>query len=43
MIGISSDDIFQMPLPQPGRFLACAAGYLTTLSMALQVLISARP
>ncbi|CAF1145075.1 unnamed protein product [Adineta ricciae] len=31
---------YQMPLPQPGRFLACAVGYLTTLSMALQVLVS---
>ncbi|CAF0989569.1 unnamed protein product [Adineta steineri] len=34
---------YQMPLPQPGRFLACAVGYLTTLSMALQVLFSTRP
>ncbi|CAF1122529.1 unnamed protein product [Adineta ricciae] len=31
---------YQMPLPQPGRFLACAIGYLSTLSMALQVLAS---
>ncbi|CAF0902613.1 unnamed protein product [Rotaria sordida] len=34
---------YQMPLPQPGRFIACAVGYLTTLSMALQVLFFARP
>jgi len=31
-----------MPLPQPGRFLACAVGYLATLSMALQVLFFTR-
>ncbi|CAF1585759.1 unnamed protein product [Rotaria sp. Silwood1] len=34
---------YQMPLPQPGRFIACAVGYLTTLSMALRVLFFARP
>lgn len=34
---------YQMPLPQPGRFLACAIGYLTTLSMAARVLLTVRP
>lgn len=31
-----------MPLPQPGRALACAVGYFATISMALQVLFSVR-
>jgi hypothetical protein len=31
-----------MPLPQPGRFIACGVGYLVTLSMALRVLFSLR-
>jgi len=31
-----------MPLPQPGRSIACAVGYLATISMALQVLLSTR-
>ncbi|UJR31496.1 hypothetical protein I4U23_018985 [Adineta vaga] len=31
---------YQMPLPQPGRSLAFTVGYLTTISMALQVLAS---
>ncbi len=34
---------YQLALPQPSRFIACAVGYLTTLSMATRVLLTVRP
>ncbi len=34
---------YQLALPQPSRFIACAVGYLTTLSMATHVLLTVRP
>jgi glutathione S-transferase len=34
---------YQLALPQPSRFIACAVGYLTTLSMAVRVFLTVRP
>ncbi|UJR15177.1 hypothetical protein I4U23_002138 [Adineta vaga] len=34
---------YQLALPQPSRFITCAIGYLTTLSMAGRVLLTVRP
>ncbi|CAF4394904.1 unnamed protein product, partial [Adineta steineri] len=34
---------YQLALPQPSRFITCAIGYLTTLSMASRVLLNVRP
>ncbi|CAF4944469.1 unnamed protein product, partial [Rotaria sp. Silwood1] len=32
-----------LALPQPSRFIACLVGYLTTLSMASRILLTAHP
>ncbi len=34
---------YQLALPQPSRFIACAVGYLTTLSMAVRIFLTVHP
>ncbi len=34
---------YQLALPQPSRFIACAVGYLATLSMAVRVFLTVHP